>query len=81
MLYFILLYVGRERFEAPEALFNPSLIDCEKGGMATMVFDMIQVTKIIILFYNDLDMMDICFRLHLFKRYIFIIVIINYYLC
>ena len=22
--------IGRERFEAPEALFNPSLIDCEK---------------------------------------------------
>lgn len=34
--------VGRERFEAPEALFNPSLIDCEKCGMADMVFEMIQ---------------------------------------
>jgi len=34
--------VGRERFEAPEALFNPSLIDCESPGMADMVFDMIQ---------------------------------------
>ena len=34
--------VGRERFEAPEALFNPSLIDCEKPGMADMVFEMIQ---------------------------------------
>jgi len=34
--------IGRERFEAPEALFNPSLIDCEKSGMADMVFEMIQ---------------------------------------
>ena len=25
--------VGQERFEAPEALFNPSLIDCEGKGM------------------------------------------------
>jgi actin-related protein 2 len=35
--------VGRERFEAAEALFNPSLIDSEKSGMADMVFEMIQV--------------------------------------
>jgi actin-related protein 2 len=34
--------IGRERFEAPEALFNPSLIDSEKSGMADMVFEMIQ---------------------------------------
>lgn len=34
--------LGRERFEAPEALFNPSLIDSEKVGMADMVFEMIQ---------------------------------------
>lgn len=34
--------IGRERFEAPEAMFNPSLIDCEKSGMADMVFEMIQ---------------------------------------
>jgi len=34
--------LGRERFEATEALFNPSLIDCEKSGMADMIFDMIQ---------------------------------------
>jgi actin-related protein 2 len=24
--------LGRERFEAPEVLFNPSLIDSEKSG-------------------------------------------------
>lgn len=41
--------VGRERFEAAEALFNPALIDVEDryrgggtGGMADLVFDMIQ---------------------------------------
>jgi actin-related protein 2 len=34
--------MGRERFEAPEALFNPHLIDSEKAGMADMVFEMIQ---------------------------------------
>jgi actin-related protein 2 len=34
--------LGRERFEAPECLFNPSLVDSEKPGMANMVFDMIQ---------------------------------------
>ena len=38
--------IGRERFEAPEVLFNPSLIDCEKPGMADMVFDMIQSADI-----------------------------------
>lgn len=34
--------LGRERFEAPECLFNPSLVDSEKPGMGNMVFDMIQ---------------------------------------
>jgi len=29
--------IGRERFEAPEALFSPSLIDSESVGMADMV--------------------------------------------
>jgi len=33
---------GRERFEAPEAMFNPSLVDCEQRGMSDMVFEMIQ---------------------------------------
>lgn len=36
------VHIGRERFEAPECLFTPSLIDCEKPGMADMVFEMIQ---------------------------------------
>ena len=34
--------LGSERFQAPEALFRPSLVDSEKAGMADMVFDMIQ---------------------------------------
>lgn len=33
--------IGRERFEAAEALFNPSLVDVEGPGMADMVFDVI----------------------------------------
>jgi len=38
--------LGRERFEAPEVLFNPSLIDSEKSGMADMVFEMIRAADI-----------------------------------
>ncbi|KAH8075768.1 hypothetical protein JL720_10474 [Aureococcus anophagefferens] len=38
--------IGRERFEAPEALFDPSLIDVESKGMGHMVFDMIQSADI-----------------------------------
>jgi len=38
--------LGAERFEAPEALFSPSLIDVESAGMADMVFDMIQAADI-----------------------------------
>jgi actin-related protein 2 len=34
--------LGRERFEAPEAMFNPDLLDSECKGMADMVFDLIQ---------------------------------------
>ncbi|GBG34047.1 Actin-like protein, putative [Hondaea fermentalgiana] len=33
---------GRERFEAPEALFQPSLVDCDGEGIPEMVFNMIQ---------------------------------------
>ncbi|KAH7465684.1 Actin- protein 2 [Phytophthora ramorum] len=32
--------LGRERFEAPEALFDPNLIDVEGAGLSDMVFDM-----------------------------------------
>jgi actin-related protein 2 len=34
--------IGRERFEAPEVLFQPSLIDCENAGVHEMLFNMIQ---------------------------------------
>ena len=37
---------GRERFEAPECLFDPSLIDVESKGMGHLVFDMIQSADI-----------------------------------
>jgi actin-related protein 2 len=31
--------VGKERFEAPECLFQPHLIDVDGGGMAEMLFE------------------------------------------
>lgn len=34
--------IGRERFFAPEALFNPGLCDVEQDGLSKMVFDAIQ---------------------------------------
>lgn len=36
--------VGSERFMAPEALFNPSLLDVESPGIAEQVFQCIQVS-------------------------------------
>ena len=33
--------MSAERFEAPEALFNPSLVDVESPGMAELVFNCI----------------------------------------
>jgi len=38
--------VGRERFEAPECMFNPGLIDCDQVGMGEMVFDTINKADI-----------------------------------
>jgi len=38
--------VGRERFEAPEALFQPGLIDVEQPGVADQLFDCIQKADI-----------------------------------
>jgi len=38
--------VGGERFEAPEVLFEPHLIDVEGGGMADQLFDCIQKADI-----------------------------------
>jgi len=37
--------VGAERFEASEALFNPSLIGCEQKGLAEMLFDVINKSE------------------------------------
>jgi actin-related protein 2 len=34
--------IGKERFEAPEILFNPHMFDSEQDGMADMLFGMIQ---------------------------------------
>ena len=38
--------MGRERFEAPEALFNPNLIDVEGHGMSDLVFKAINAADI-----------------------------------
>lgn len=38
--------VGQERFEAPEALFQPHLINVEAPGCAEMLFNTIQAADI-----------------------------------
>lgn len=38
--------LGMERFEAPEVLFQPSLVDCDSKGMHEMLFGMIQEAPI-----------------------------------
>eukprot|EP01086_Lenisia_limosa_P001976 TRINITY_DN141_c0_g1_i2.p1 TRINITY_DN141_c0_g1~~TRINITY_DN141_c0_g1_i2.p1 ORF type:complete len:389 (-),score=142.42 TRINITY_DN141_c0_g1_i2:36-1202(-) len=38
--------IGSERFEAPEALFQPGLIDVEGDGMSEMLFNCIQAADI-----------------------------------
>jgi len=38
--------LDRERFEAPEVLFNPGLLDLESVGMGEMLFNMIQEADI-----------------------------------
>jgi len=37
--------LGAERFEAPEALFQPSLIGCEQKGLGDMLFDVINKSE------------------------------------
>jgi len=37
-----IIKLGSERFEAPEVLFNPHLLDLEEAGAAEMLFNMIQ---------------------------------------
>ncbi|KAG1451445.1 hypothetical protein G6F56_008085 [Rhizopus delemar] len=41
-----IIKVGSERFEAPECLFQPNLIDVEAPGMAEMLFNTIQAADI-----------------------------------
>jgi len=41
-----IIKLGRERFEAPEALFNPALVDKDGDGISNMVFNMIQASDI-----------------------------------
>ncbi|CRK36010.1 hypothetical protein BN1708_016497, partial [Verticillium longisporum] len=38
--------VGSERFEAPECLFQPHLVDCEQPGMAEFLFNTIQAADV-----------------------------------
>lgn len=38
--------VGSERFEAPEVLFQPHLVDVESPGMAELLFNCIQAADI-----------------------------------
>lgn len=38
--------VGGERFEAPEVLFQPHLIDVEKAGLSELLFGVIQSADI-----------------------------------
>lgn len=37
--------LGAERFEAPEALFQPNLIGCEQKGLGDMLFDVINKSE------------------------------------
>lgn len=41
-----IIKMGAERYEAPELLFNPSLGDCESGGIHEMLFGMINEADI-----------------------------------
>ena len=38
--------VGAERFEAPEALFQPSLIGVESRGLGQLIFDSINQVRV-----------------------------------
>jgi len=41
-----IIKLGRERYEASEVLFKPSLVDCEQKGVHDMLFDMINEADI-----------------------------------
>ncbi|CDR42297.1 CYFA0S09e00430g1_1 [Cyberlindnera fabianii] len=38
--------VGSERFEAPECLFQPNLVDCEQPGVGELLFNTIQAADV-----------------------------------
>jgi actin-related protein len=38
--------VGSERFEAPECLFQPHLVDCEQPGLAELLFNTVQAADL-----------------------------------
>lgn len=38
--------MGRERFEAPECLFNPLLLDIETSGISELIFESINESPI-----------------------------------
>ena len=38
-----LITVGRERFEAPECLFDPNLVDNESAGISNMIIKTVEV--------------------------------------
>ena len=41
-----MITVGRERFEAPECLFNPLLIDVESSGISELIYESITESPI-----------------------------------
>lgn len=52
--------VGGERFEAPEALFQPHLINVEGQGIAELVFSTIQVRNKLITFFFSFSFSRAC---------------------
>ena len=41
-----MIKIGQERFEAPECMFQPHLVDVEQPGVAEMLFQTIQAAAI-----------------------------------
>lgn len=46
--------MGRERFEAPEALFTPNLVDVQTPGMSELLFKTIQVLTFLSFVFSHL---------------------------
>lgn len=62
--------VGAERFEAPEVLFQPHLIDVEKSGLSELLFEAIQGADMGIVCFDEFlhHHLDLDCRLELFKH-------------